>query len=88
MQAELVDIATEMLWVLVFVMTPIILPALVVGLLLGMVQAATSINEMTLSFVPKLLVALLCLALFGGSMLTLLTDFTISVFELIPVLSR
>ncbi|MHB9880194.1 flagellar biosynthetic protein FliQ [Pacificimonas sp. ICDLI1SI03] len=88
MAPELADLATEMLWVLLFVMAPIILPALLVGLLLGMVQAATSINEMTLSFVPKIIVVVICFAIFGGAMLTLLSDFTLSVFETIPLLSR
>ena len=84
----LIDMAAQTLWVLLFVMIPVILPALLVGLLLGMVQAATSINEMTLSFVPKILVVLICLAMFGGAMLTLLSDFTVSVFETVPLLSR
>ncbi|MEM8825346.1 MAG: flagellar biosynthetic protein FliQ [Pseudomonadota bacterium] len=77
-----------MLWLLVFVMAPMILPVLVVGLVIGMVQAATSINEMTLSFVPKLLIALACLGLFGTAMLGLLTDFTQAIFETVATVTR
>lgn len=88
MSAEISALATESLWVLLFVMVPVIVPALIVGLLLGMVQAATSINEMTLSFVPKVLIVMVCLAVFGGAMMGLLSDFTIRVFETIPLLSR
>jgi flagellar biosynthetic protein FliQ len=88
MPPEAVDIAVRALWVLVLVMAPVILPALLAGLLLGMVQAATSINEMTLSFVPKLLVVLACLAVFGGAMMTYLGDFATDIFALVPELSR
>ena len=67
---------------------PVLIPALLAGLLLGMVQAATSINEQTLSFVPKLIVTAICLAIFGSSILVLLTDFTKDIFAQIPNLVR
>ena len=51
-----------------------------------MVQAATSINEQTLSFIPKLLVVAICMALFGGAIMTLLADFTRDMFHRIPEL--
>lgn len=82
------SIAQQALWVLALASAPILLPALVTGVLLGMVQAATSINEQTLSFVPKLLLVALCLAIFGGSIMLLLTDFTREIFERIPLLLR
>ena len=56
------------------------------GLLLGMVQAATSINEQTLSFVPKLAIVALVLAIFGGSILILIVDFTQDIYARIPEL--
>jgi flagellar biosynthetic protein FliQ len=83
-----IDVAQDALWVLVLVVSPIILPALGVGVLLGMVQAATSINEQTLSFVPKLLVVLLCLALFGSLMMGMMMDFVVDIFGRIPDLVR
>ncbi len=83
-----VGVAQQALWVLALAAAPILLPALVVGVLLGMVQAATSVNEATLSFVPKLIVVAVCLAVFGGSILVLLTDFTRELFGLIPTLTR
>lgn len=85
---ELVPLAQHALWVLVLALVPVVLPALVVGVLLGMVQAATSINEATLSFVPKLLVVLLCIALFGSLMIGLVADFFLEIFERIPDLAR
>lgn len=83
-----VGVAQQALWVLALAAAPILLPALIVGVLLGMVQAATSVNEATLSFVPKLIIVAVCLAIFGGSILVLLTDFTRELFDLIPTLTR
>ncbi len=81
-------VAREAMWVLALVAAPILIPALLSGLILGMIQAATSINEQTLSFVPKLAVVGLSLAVFGGMILGLLGDFTTSIFERIPELVR
>ena len=81
-------VAREAMWVLALVAAPILIPALVSGLILGMIQAATSINEQTLSFVPKLAVVGISLAVFGGMILGLLSDFTTSIFERIPDLVR
>jgi flagellar biosynthesis protein FliQ len=77
-------IATQALWITALASAPILIPALLAGLVLGMVQAATSINEQTLSFVPKLIVVAVMLALFGGSIMVLIADFTREVFERIP----
>ncbi|NJC34737.1 flagellar biosynthetic protein FliQ [Sphingomonas jejuensis] len=81
-------VGRDALWVLALASAPILIPALLSGLLLGMVQAATSINEATLSFVPKLAVVGISLVIFGALILGLLTDFTISIFERIPDLVR
>lgn len=81
-----IGVAQQALWVLALGAAPILIPALVAGVILGMVQAATSINEQTLSFVPKLILVAICLALFGGSIMVLLADFTRDIFEQIPLL--
>ena len=83
-----IGIAQHALWVLALASAPILIPALITGVLLGMFQAATSINEATLSFVPKLLVVGICLALFGTAILMLLVDFTNELFARIPELTR
>ncbi len=83
-----IGIAQQALWVLALGAAPILIPALVAGVLLGMVQAATSINEATLSFVPKLILVGLCLSLFGSTIMMLLTDFTREIFTQIPTLVR
>jgi flagellar biosynthesis protein FliQ len=83
-----IGVAQQALWILSLAAAPILLPALGVGLILGMIQAATSINEQTLSFVPKLIVVAVCLALFGSAILMLLADFTRDIFARIPELTR
>lgn len=87
-QDAFLAIAQQALWVLALASAPILIPALVTGVLLGMVQAATSINEQTLSFVPKLILVAICLAVFGGSIMVLIADFTRDMFEQIPLLLR
>jgi flagellar biosynthetic protein FliQ len=83
-----IGVAQQALWVLALACAPILIPALVAGLVLGMFQAATSINEQTLTFVPKLIVVGLCLAIFGGAIMVLLVDFTQDIFSRIPELVR
>ncbi len=64
----------------------ILLPALVVGLIVSMFQAATSINEQTLTFIPKLFITLFVLMFAGPWMLSMLLSFTRRLFEDIPFL--
>ena len=89
MESDLfIDAAQRALWVVALGAAPLLVPTLIIGVLLGMVQAATSINEATLSFVPKLIVFGVCLALFGSSIMMALTDFTQDMFARIPDLVR
>ncbi|MDB5677878.1 flagellar biosynthesis protein FliQ [Sphingomonas bacterium] len=81
-------VADQTMWVLALAAAPVLIPALLAGLILGMVQAATSINEQTLTFVPKLLVVGIALVIFGGMMMGLLSDFTIDIFGRIPDLVK
>jgi flagellar biosynthetic protein FliQ len=67
---------------------PILLLVLVIGVLVGIFQAATSINEMTLSFVPKLIAVMLLVLLIGSWQLQVLVDFTRRIFERIPDLGQ
>ncbi len=65
---------------------PLLLSALAVGLLIGMFQAATQINEMTLSFIPKLITLAVALAVAGPWMLRLIIEFTRQLLRNIPYL--
>lgn len=79
-----ITLIQQALEVLVLVSAPLLLTALVVGLIISVFQAATQINEMTLSFIPKLL-AMFAVALIAGPwMLTKLIDFTRELFSSIP----
>ncbi len=64
----------------------LLVPALIVGLLVSLFQAATQINEMTLSFIPKLLITVATLVIGGPYMLGTLTDYTVRLFQAIPSL--
>ena len=83
-----IGVAQQAMWILALACAPILIPALVAGLLLGMFQAATSINEQTLTFVLKLIVVAICLAFFGGSIMVLIADFTTELFHRIPEVVR
>ena len=63
---------------------PVLSIALVVGLVVAIFQATTSIQEQTLTFLPKLIVILLVIALLGGTMFTSLGEYTIRLFSRIP----
>ena len=63
---------------------PVLLLALIVGLVVAIFQATTSIQEQTLTFLPKLIVILIVLALLGGTMFSSLGEYTIELFKRIP----
>ena len=79
-------IGQQALWVTMLLAAPMLLSALTVGLLVGMFQAATQINEMTMSFIPKLLVLVLALSIAGPWMLSIIMNFTRQLVEQIPSL--
>ena len=79
-------IGQQALWVTMLIAAPLLLSALAVGLLVGMFQAATQINEMTMSFIPKLLVLVVALIVAGPWMLSVILNFTNRLIGLIPSL--
>jgi flagellar biosynthetic protein FliQ len=68
--------------------SPLLLTALLGGLIVAIFQATTSIQEQTLTFVPKVLAILLILAFLGGWMFTSLGDYTVQLFRMIPEMAR
>lgn len=78
--AQLLALADRTLWVTALIVGPVLLAALAVGLIVGIIQAATSVNEQTLTFVPKLAVTALVFVVLGGSMMALLGDFLREIF--------
>jgi flagellar biosynthetic protein FliQ len=81
-----VDILNDALYLVILLVSIIILPSLAVGLMVSIFQAATSINEQTLSFLPRLIVTLLALIYGGHWMTQTLMDYTTSLFLSIPTL--
>jgi flagellar biosynthetic protein FliQ len=79
-----IELGQRTLTVATLLAAPILLSALAAGLVIGMFQAATQINEQTLSFVPKLGVMVVALIVAAPWMLTVLLDFTRALFEGVP----
>jgi flagellar biosynthetic protein FliQ len=76
-------LADRMLYVVALCGAPVLLSGLAIGLVISIFQAATSINEQTLTFIPKVIVTAAVLMLFGASMLGLIQDFTRDIFAAI-----
>ena len=85
---QLLALADRMLWTAGLIAAPVLLASLAVGLVIGLVQAATSVNEQTLTFVPKLGAIALVLVLFGASMMSLLADFSTQIFAQIALIGQ
>ena len=81
------DIALDSLKVTIMVAAPILAAALISGLLVGIIQAATSIQEMTLSFIPKLAVMVLSLAVFGEWQIAVLAEYFNDIFERVRMIT-
>lgn len=79
-----VDILSDALFLVIVLVCAVIIPSLLVGLLVAVFQAATSINEQTLSFLPRLVVTLLSLILGGHWLVQQLMDYTIRLIGSIP----
>ena len=75
-----VDLVAEALHITMVLVLVLVVPGLITGLLVALFQAATQINEQTLSFLPRLLITLLAVILAGRWMSTLLMDFCVSIF--------
>ena len=81
-----VDLFREALWLTALIVGLLVLPSLLVGLLVAVFQAATQINEQTLSFIPRLLVMLLTLIWAGPWLVRELMEYTQNLIQNIPLL--
>lgn len=79
-----VELGQEVLWITALLSAPLLLSALAVGLFIGIIQAATQVQEMTLSFIPKLLAMAAALFIGGSWMLGLLVEYTQRLYQSIP----
>ena len=85
---EVTVILRQGIFQVITVASPLLLSALIVGLIVAILQATTSIQEQTLTFVPKIVAILVMLALLGGWMFSSLSEYTIELFSRIPEMAR
>ncbi len=78
----------EMLMAVVVLSAPVMIGALIIGLSVAIFQAATSIQEMTLSYIPKMIVVVVILFFTFGFMLQFAIDFTQRIFEFVPEIAK
>lgn len=83
-----IDIAWKTLWLALKVGAPALLASMIMGLVVSIFQAATQINEQTLSFIPKILAMTAAIFFFGPWMIDSMMNFTISMINAIPNLGR
>lgn len=79
-----VEILREAMFMVIILVSAVIVPSLIVGLVVAVFQAATSINEQTMSFLPRLIVTLLALSWGGNWLVQKVMDFTFNMVDLIP----
>jgi flagellar biosynthetic protein FliQ len=84
--SSVIDLAREAMWITLLVSAPMLAVVLIIGVVIGIMQAATSINEMTLSFIPKLIGLAGVIVLCGNWQITVLVDYARSIFHRIPTL--
>lgn len=83
-EANVLELATQGLWTAALIAAPILLTALLLGLVVSLFQGLTQLQDQTLSFVPKIIGVGIALALSGAWMIQTLTSFTRNAFELLP----
>jgi len=83
-----IDLGSRAVWVAIEVSAPVLIAALVTGILISILQAATQINEQTLSFVPKILMITVAMIVCGPWILQVMIGFTTDLFNGIPEIMR
>jgi flagellar biosynthetic protein FliQ len=83
---SVITLGQQALYVMLLMAAPLLVTALVVGLVVAILQAATQINEMTLSFIPKLIAMVTALVIAGPWIVTLYVDYVRRLFESIPTM--
>lgn len=84
----IMDISREVVWTIVRISAPLLIISLVIGLIISIFQTITSIQEQTLTFVPKFVAIMIVLLLFGGWMMNGMADLFTSILNDIPELIK
>ena len=87
-QSEIIKVMQDALTTILMVSAPPLIIAIIVGVVISIFQATTQINEQTLAFVPKIIAIFIALMVFGGWMLTSLSDFTVRMFGYINTIAH
>ena len=85
-EVAVLEVGREALWVVIKTAGPVMMAGLLIGLIIALFQALTQVQEMTLTFVPKILVIFLSIVLFLPFMMTALLEFTNTLFDRIVAL--
>jgi flagellar biosynthetic protein FliQ len=80
-EVAIIEVGREALWVILKISGPIMLTGLVIGLIIALFQALTTIQELTLTFVPKILMVFVAIIVFLPFMMTTMTEFTRQLFD-------
>ncbi len=86
-EIAVIEVGSQALWVILKVSAPVMIVGLVVGLIISLFQALTSIQEMTLTFVPKIIVIFVSIVVFLPFMMTTMLEFTRELFDRMIALS-
>jgi len=86
-EITVLEIAREALWVVLLVAGPIMMSGLLVGLIIALFQALTTIQELTLTFVPKIIVIFVAIVIFLPFMMTTVLEYSVSLFDRIAIMS-
>lgn len=86
-EGMVLSLAREALMVVILLSSPILLVSLVVGSIISLLQAATQVNEVTLTFVPKIIGIIVVILVLGGWMLQQIVSFTVNLYAKIPTLT-
>ena len=87
-EQTVIDIGVRTIWVTMKVAAPALLATLLAGLLISIFQAATQINEQTLSFIPKIIVMTIALVIAGPWIMQVMMGFTVDIFNSIPAVTH
>ena len=85
-ESDIVELVTQALWIATQISAPILITAVAVGVIMGLLQSVTQIQEQTLAFVPKFAAVGVAIAVTGGWMLRTMTDFTTELMARLPQL--
>jgi flagellar biosynthesis protein FliQ len=82
-EVDVVTLIREALFIAIKISAPILITALIVGLILGIIQTTTSIQEPTIAFVPRLIAIFIVIIIFASWMVRTMTDYTRNIFMMI-----